>query len=114
MKYVCENGDPDCGRMLLEGNTVSMKLCRACVAGMGLMPDALFERETTPRRFPLEAAVTIDGRALTQAQVTTIRVAVTSFRRELQDPAERAALGPIGDAYEARLRELEAMLVRVR
>jgi hypothetical protein len=59
-----------------------------------------------------EASITIDGASLSPAQVTTIRVAVTSWLTQLiEEPEERKTFGPIGDLYLARLKEVEEMLV---
>ena len=59
-----------------------------------------------------EAAVAINGITLSEAQAAALRVAVTSFRMELEDPRRRKALGPIGVLYDARLLEIERLLVR--
>jgi hypothetical protein len=57
-----------------------------------------------------EALVTIDGKPIDDAQVATIRVAVSHFLRELV-AGEAEALGPIGPLYMERCREVESMLV---
>jgi hypothetical protein len=60
-----------------------------------------------------EVPVTIDGVQLTDAQVMTLRVAVSNWRWKLSDsPEEREGLGKIADLYLARLEELEGMLIR--
>jgi hypothetical protein len=58
-----------------------------------------------------EAQVIINGVELSEAGAAVLRVAVHHFLVDLSDPAYRQDLGPIADAYEARLRELEDLLV---
>jgi hypothetical protein len=59
-----------------------------------------------------EAKVTVNGIELTSAQVSALRGAVTGFRIELSDPEYRRRLGPIAEAYDARLAEVESLLVQ--
>ena len=61
---------------------------------------------------PKEAHVVVDSIVLTQAQTTSVRVAVSSFLMQLNDPEQCRLLGPIADGYRARMREVEALLVR--
>jgi hypothetical protein len=71
-----------------------------------------FQSEDGGRKEIREASVTIDEISLSSAQVTTIRVAVTSWlTRLIEEPEECKALGEIGDLYLVRLREIEEMLV---
>lgn len=58
------------------------------------------------------ATIEVNGFRLTNAQSETIRVAVASWLTELDDPAEREALGPIADAYRARLSEIQDLIFR--
>lgn len=53
-----------------------------------------------------EPRITINGVALTDGQAMTVRVALSSFLMDLQDPEEMEALGPIGPAYFERLTEI--------
>jgi hypothetical protein len=54
----------------------------------------------------VEPEITINGHPLTVGQAMTVRVAVSSFSMQLQDPAFREALGPIAGAYSDRLSEI--------
>ena len=59
-----------------------------------------------------EATVLIDGHELTVAQAMSVRVAVSSFRIQLGDPAFRAGLGPtLADNYDAHLATVEDLLI---
>jgi len=59
-----------------------------------------------------EADVTINGATLTFPQSMALRVAVSSFRLQLNDPAFRAGLGPrLAAGYDAHLRIVEQLLV---
>jgi hypothetical protein len=59
-----------------------------------------------------EATIIINGVTLNHAQSMSVRVTVTSFLWDLHDPEHRKALGKIGDAYQARLREVEQIIVK--
>ncbi len=61
--------------------------------------------------WPKEAIITVGARVLSPAQSASVRVAVSSMLMELQDPEHRQALGEIAGAYEARLREVELLLI---
>jgi len=59
-----------------------------------------------------EALVTINGVALNMAQSMSLRVAVTGWRMSFHEDAEyRKNLGEIGPLYDARLAEIERLLV---
>ena len=58
-----------------------------------------------------EALVTIDGAVLSDAEVCTLRVAVSSFMMKLQDPKQAAQLGSIAAGYLAHGSKVEEMLV---
>lgn len=60
---------------------------------------------------PKEATITINGVTLSHAQAMSVRVAVTSFRFDLADPEQAELLGEIGKLYDARLIEVERLLV---
>lgn len=60
----------------------------------------------------VEPDITINGAELTFAQSMTVRVAVSSFAIGLQDPEHVEALGPIGLAYQARIREIFHLIAR--
>jgi len=74
--------------------------------------DALVAAFSNREAHPPEATIVIEGQKLTLAQASSVRVAVSDCLMALNDPKERALLGAIADGYEARLREVEAMLVR--
>lgn len=59
----------------------------------------------------VEATITINGVILTSAQALSVRVAVTGMRIDLADPEHMVALGEIGPHYDARLSEVEDLLV---
>lgn len=58
-----------------------------------------------------EARIVINGFLLTEAQASVVRIAVSDFRMSLQDPEQRAAFGAIAEGYEARLHEVELLLI---
>lgn len=64
--------------------------------------------------FDNESTVVVDGKRLTPAQVATLRVAVTNFLLELEDPAYVRALGAVGPHYKARAGEVVRLLVQPR
>lgn len=55
-----------------------------------------------------EPEIVVNGVRLTEAQAMAVRVAVTSFR---MDRDHLAGLGPIGPLYDARLAEVEDVMV---
>lgn len=57
-----------------------------------------------------EPQIKINGFDLTEAQATTIRVAVANFMTMLDDPEMLELLGEIGLLYRARLREIEVVM----
>jgi hypothetical protein len=59
-----------------------------------------------------EATIVINGVTLNDAQSMSVRVAVTNFLWDLHDPEHRKALGKIGDSYQARLHEVEQIIVK--
>lgn len=59
-----------------------------------------------------EAIITINGITIDSAQSMAIRCAIANFLWDLHDPEYRKALGKIGDSYQARLREVEKIIVR--
>lgn len=59
-----------------------------------------------------EKSVTIAGFSLTEAQVTSLRCAVTDFfSNTLSDPEMIESLGPIGKSYRDRCREVLNLLL---
>lgn len=56
----------------------------------------------------MEPYIQIGNYVLTEAQAMAVRVAVTNFHSETADPEFKAELGPIADAYHARLGEVLA------
>lgn len=58
----------------------------------------------------MEAKITIEGHELTMGQSMAIRVAVTSFLLQLQDPRFRRDLGSIAWGYQQRLDEVITMI----
>jgi hypothetical protein len=54
----------------------------------------------------MEATITIDGHTLTEAQSSSVRVAITAFLMEMSDKQFAESLGQIGIAYHARLTEV--------
>jgi len=59
-----------------------------------------------------EATITINGVTLAYAQSMSVRVAITSFLWDLHDAEHLKALGRIGELYQARLREVEQILIK--
>ena len=53
-----------------------------------------------------EPSITINGVELTEAQASTVRVALSCFQFELREPKFTELLGPIGPLYQARLNEV--------
>lgn len=60
---------------------------------------------------PCEAKIQIGDYLLTEGQSIAVRVAVTNFLMELSDADFKRDLGPIGDAYELRLKEVLKVMV---
>ena len=60
-----------------------------------------------------EAQIVINGVQLNSAQSMVVRVAVSSMLTELQDPDYRKSLGEIAAGYEARLTEVQTLIVPV-
>lgn len=58
-----------------------------------------------------EPTIFVNSVLLTNAQAIAMRVAVTGMRIDLSDPERMAALGEIGPAYDARLSEVESLMV---
>lgn len=58
-----------------------------------------------------EAHVTIEGVVLTFGQTMSLRVAVSNMLAELSEPEYMKALGKIGEGYQARLTEVQSMLI---
>lgn len=58
-----------------------------------------------------EADIVINSVRLTFAQSMALRVAVTSFLVDLDDPERMADLGEIGPLYQARLGEVQDIIV---
>lgn len=59
-----------------------------------------------------EARIVIGTTELNAAQSDTVRIAVSSMLMRLQDPREREALGGIAISYEARLAEIQNILLQ--
>ena len=59
-----------------------------------------------------EADIVINGTTLGFGASMAVRVAVSSFLMSLSDPDARATLGPIGDGYHDRLREVEGLIFK--
>lgn len=60
-----------------------------------------------------EPYIQIGDHVLTSAQAMAVRVAVTSFHAETADQGCRGELGPIADAYHARLGEVLKIILTV-
>lgn len=58
-----------------------------------------------------EPCIQVNGRVLSDAQAMAVRVAVTNFHTETAEPETKADLGPIADAYHARLDEVLALML---
>lgn len=58
-----------------------------------------------------EPHVEVEGAVLTQGQAMAVRVAVSSFLSELAEPEHMKEMGEIGPLYQARLREVESLMV---
>lgn len=58
-----------------------------------------------------EPKIQIYGHDLTAAQAMAVRVAVMSFQMECSSEEGRNDLGPIADAYNARLTEVLKLMV---
>lgn len=58
-----------------------------------------------------EADIVINGVRLTFAQSMAVRVAVTSFLVDLDEPERMADLGDVGPLYRARLGEVQDIIV---
>ncbi len=58
-----------------------------------------------------EAKITIGSVELNNAQSMAVRVAVSSMLMELQDQEHRKALGDIAELYEARLQEVQTIIL---
>ena len=67
--------------------------------------------ESLRRHTEEEPEIVVNGVRLTQAQAASVRVAVTSFRLELNAGGSEE-LGEIGPLYDARLAEVELLLVQ--
>jgi hypothetical protein len=59
-----------------------------------------------------EATITINGVELNSAQSMAIRVAVAGMLTELAEPAHRQKLGEIGPLYQARLGEVQELILK--
>lgn len=80
-----------------------------------MTPETIAEMQVLAVAFhDREATITINGVALTMAQASAIRIAVTGMRWGIGDPETMAGLGPIGPAYAARLSEVEDIILRLR
>lgn len=59
-----------------------------------------------------EPVIIINGRVLSVGEAMAVRVAVCSFRVELEDPEEREALGEeLAAAYRAQLLKVERTML---
>jgi hypothetical protein len=58
-----------------------------------------------------EPRIQIGDRVLTNAQAMALRVAVTTFHIETGSEEARQEIGPIADAYHARLGEVLTILI---
>lgn len=58
-----------------------------------------------------EPRITVNGSPLTEAQAMTLRVALSGFLMDLEDPEFVAALGNIGPLYQDRAREVQALML---
>jgi len=96
--FIC----PTCGRGSWNPNDAANKYCSVC----GFADGSLSKEPPL-----LEASVTVDGVALTDAQVCTLRVALSGFLMQLSEQEFASQLGPIAENYRAHGGQLEAMLV---
>jgi len=61
----------------------------------------------------IEANVTINGHALTFAEAMALRVAVSSFRMFVNNPAMRDGLGAaLAEGYDRSLQNIEAHMIK--
>ncbi|MDP3727574.1 MAG: hypothetical protein Q8R35_02960 [bacterium] len=60
---------------------------------------------------PKEARIVVGGVQLNSAQSMAVRVAVSSMLLELTDQEHRRELGEIAEGYEARLGEVQALIL---
>jgi hypothetical protein len=60
----------------------------------------------------IEPKIQIGDHVLTHAQAMALRVAVASFQMECTSDEGKSDLGPIADAYAARLEEIIAIIMR--
>lgn len=58
-----------------------------------------------------EPRITINGHELTEAQAMTLRVALSTFRLQLNDPDYLHDLGTIGLSYRQHAQFVERMMV---
>ena len=58
-----------------------------------------------------EPYIQIGDQVLTEAQAIAVRVAITNFHAETADEDLREQLGPIADAYHARLGEVLTIIL---
>jgi hypothetical protein len=58
-----------------------------------------------------EPRIQIGDYVLTEAQAMAVRVAVSNFHMETADAEYKNELGPIADAYHARLGEVLAVML---
>lgn len=71
-------------------------------------------RDYQGRMEPRESRIEINGRRLTEAQAMAVRVAITGFHMETAEPKSRKDLGPIADAYHARLGEVLGVMLNAQ
>jgi len=55
---------------------------------------------------PREANIEIGDYVLSEGQSMAVRVAITNFLTQLDDPEYSKALGPVANGYRDRLREV--------
>ena len=61
----------------------------------------------------VEASITINGRTLNFAEAMTLRVAVSSMRLSMNEPAMRQGIGEdLADGYDAHLVKIEQLIVK--
>jgi hypothetical protein len=68
---------------------------------------------TDPETGWTEATIAINEYILNFAEAMSLRVAVSTFRIQLQDPAFRMGIGPmLAGNYDAHLQKIEELLVQ--
>lgn len=60
----------------------------------------------------VEATITVNGVELSFAESLAVRVAVTSFRMQVNDTETKELLGPVSQGYDNQLAHVEELMRR--